>query len=159
MVWRENQISWKSVKQFNNWNDRHKSDTYKMVTSYGYTFSSLGIECTLIKLAWRHLTADSCYVSATVLYWNLNMLLRGKKNRKCCKTVLRFTGCLFLLPLAKENFRVIFPISQRQECVDPYQYIIIKLLVKSGQYRTRKSNEILDKHFSPHSIFSKSLVY
>jgi hypothetical protein len=72
------------------------------------------------------------------------MLLRGKKPANVAKEVLRFTGCLFLLPSLKENFRVILPISQLRESVDPYQYVIIKLLVKSGQYKTRKSNEMLD---------------
>lgn len=81
MAWRQSKVSWKSVKQFKNWNERHKSDTYRTVISYGYNFSSSGIECKLIKLAWRHLTADTCYVSATVLYWNLNTLLRGKKKK------------------------------------------------------------------------------
>jgi len=66
----------------------------------------------------------------------------------------------FLLPLEKENFTVILPISQLRESVGPYHYIIIKLLVKSGQYKTRKSNEILDNQtfFSTHHFLQESCL-
>jgi hypothetical protein len=74
-----------------------------MVTSNGYTFSFSGMECKLIKLVWRHLTADSCYVSATVLDWNLNTLLRGK-NPQMLQNGAEIYRLPFLLPLVKENF-------------------------------------------------------
>jgi hypothetical protein len=66
----------------------------------------------------------------------------------------------FLLPFVKENFRVILFISQLRESVGPYQYIIIKLLVKSGQYKTCKSNEILDNQtfFSTHYFLQESCL-
>ena len=91
MAWRP---SFVKIKQFNNWNERHKSDTYRMAISHGYTFSSSGIKCKLIKLAWRHLRADSCHVSATVIYWNLNTLLRGQKN----KQMLQNSAQIYRLP-------------------------------------------------------------
>jgi hypothetical protein len=49
----------------------------------------------------------------------------------------------FFTSFRKENFTVMLRNSQLRESANPYQYII-KLLVKSGQYKRRKSNKMLD---------------